>query len=86
MVNYIPIDNLKIHKNKIEKLNQIDSYDWIANMITKDLSFMTKRPTIKTIKDEVIKMENLLKKEGFEGITKKKSITYGEKWDYEMNK
>jgi hypothetical protein len=85
MINYKPIENIENHQHKIVELNQTSNYHWVANMIFKDLTFLTKRPSINFIKDEILKMEQLLKAEKFEGITKKDSIIFGQKWDIETN-
>ncbi|MCB9197834.1 MAG: hypothetical protein H6600_05195 [Flavobacteriales bacterium] len=86
MVNFKPFDDFKKQKEKIKKLNELNNYHWVANMVSKDIEFLTKRPSIEIIKKEISNMTTMINKEEFEGINKEDSINYGNYWDIEIEK
>jgi hypothetical protein len=86
MINFKPYDDFKKQKEKIKKLNELNAYHWVANMISTDIEFLTNRPSIEMIKKEIDSMTTLINKEAFEGINKEDSINYGYYWDKELEK
>ena len=86
MLNFKPLDDFKKQKEKVEELNEQGNYHWVANGISKDINFLTQRPQIGEIKNEIDKMITVIKNQGFEGINKTDSNSYGDYWDKEIEK